>query len=64
MYTVSVGLEHKYTVSTVKEAFELAIDYFKYGAECDIVSELTGEVLLILRDHDLPYVAEAISYAI
>lgn len=64
MYTVKIGCEHSYTVTTVKEAFELAIDYFRHGAECDVISNVTGEVVLILRDHDLPYIAEDICYAI
>lgn len=64
MYTVRIGREHTYTVMTVSEAFELAIDYFRHGAECDVVSEATGEVVMMLRDYDLPHVSKDIRYTL
>lgn len=60
MFTLKIGTEREYVLNTIKEAFELAIDYFKGGAECDIVSNITGEVMLSLRDHDLPYVSSCV----
>ena len=60
MYLVQLGREFTLTVDTIVEAMTIAVGAFKSGWEVDVINTMTGEVMVSLRDAEIPYFSTGI----
>lgn len=65
MYQLNLGMELVTFASTTKDAFEMAVSAYRQGWEVTVVSTVTGEILMMLRDDiSQNYVSNAVVYGI
>ena len=55
MYLVQLGREFILSVDTLVEGMTVAVGAFKSGWEVDVINTMTGEVMVSLRDAEVPY---------
>lgn len=60
MYLVQLGREFVLPVATIVEGMTVAVDAFKSGWEVDVINTMTGEVMVSLRDAEVPYFSTSI----
>ena len=60
MYVVQLGREFMLPVDTLVEGMTVAVDAFKSGWEVDVINTMTGEVMVSLRDAEVPYFSTGI----
>ena len=60
MYLVQLGREFTLRVDTIVEGMSIAVGVFKSGFEVDVVNIMTGEILVSLRDGEVPYFSTSI----
>ena len=60
MYLVQFGREFVLSVDTLGEAMSVAVGAFKLGWEVDVINTMTGEVMISLRDSEVPYFSTSI----
>ena len=60
MYLVQLGREFNLPVVTLIEAMAVAVNAFKVGWEVDVINTMTGEVMVSLRDGEVPYFSTSI----
>ena len=60
MYLVQLGREFTLRVDTIVEGMSIAVGVFKSGWEVDIVNSMTGEIMVSLRDGEVPYFSTGI----
>lgn len=60
MYLVQLGREFTLRVDTIVEGMSIAVGVFKSGWEVDVVNTMTGEILVSLRDGEVPYFSTSI----
>ena len=60
MYLVQLGREINLPVDTLIEGMAVAVNAFKRGWEVDVINVTTGEVMLSLRDGEMPYFSTSI----
>ena len=60
MYLVQLGREFNLPVVTLIEAMAAAVNAFKVGWEVDVINTMTGEVMVSLRDGEVPYFSTSI----
>ena len=60
MYLVQLGREINLPVDTLVEGMAVAVNAFKRGWEVDVINVTTGEVMLSLRDGEVPYFSTSI----
>ena len=60
MYLVQLGREFVLPVDTIVEGITVAVGAFKSGWEVDVINTMTGEVMVSLRDADVPYFSTGI----
>lgn len=63
MYEIQIKGLGNFPLNTIKEAFEFAIFNYQLGFEVDVVSTITGEVVMILDKYNI-YVAQSIHYSL
>lgn len=64
MYLVQLGREFVLPMDTIVEGMTVAVDAFKSGWEVDVINSTTGEVMVSLRDGEVPYFSSSIHEAI
>ena len=60
MYVVQLGREFTLPVDTLVEGMIVAVGAFKSGWEVDVINTMTGEVMVSLRDGEIPYFSTGI----
>lgn len=60
MYLVQLGREFVLPIDTLVEGMTVAVGAFKSGWEVDIINTMTGEVMVSLRDGEVPYFSTSI----
>ena len=60
MYLVQLGREFILPVDTLVEGMSVAVGAFKSGWEVDVINTMTGEVMVSLRDGEIPYFSTGI----
>ena len=60
MYLVQLGREFNLPVATLIEGMAAAVNAFKIGWEVDVINTMTGEVMVSLRDGEVPYFSTSI----
>ena len=60
MYLVQLGKEFILLVDTIVEGMTVAVEAFKLGWEVDVINTMTGEVMVSLRDAEVPYFSTGI----
>ena len=60
MYLVQLGREFTLRVDTIVEGMSIAVGVFKSGWEVGVVNTMTGEILVSLRDGEVPYFSTSI----
>ena len=60
MYVVQLGRKFMLPVDTLVEGMTVAVDAFKSGWEIDVINTMTGEVMVSLRDAEVPYFSTGI----
>ena len=60
MYVVQLGREFMLPVDTLVEGMTVAVGAFKSGWEVDVINTMTGEVMVSLRDGEIPYFSTCI----
>ena len=60
MYVVQLGREFMLPVDTLVEGMTVAVNAFKSGWEVDVINVMTGEVMVSLRDAEIPYFSTGI----
>ena len=60
MYLVQLGREFTLRVDTIVEGMSIAVGVFKSGWEVDVVNSMTGEIMVSLRDGEIPYFSTSI----
>ena len=60
MYVIQLGREFMLPVDTLVEGMTVAIGAFKSGWEVDVINTMTGEVMVSLRDGEIPYFSTSI----
>lgn len=60
MYVVQLGREFMLPVDTLVEGMTVAVNAFKSGWEVDVINAMTGEVMVSLRDAEVPYFSTGI----
>ena len=60
MYLVQLGRELMLPVDTIVKGMAIAISAFKSGWEVDVINVMTGEVIVSLRDAEVPYFSTGI----
>lgn len=60
MYLVQLGREFVLPMDTIVEGMTVAVDAFKSGWEVDVINSTTGEVMVSLRDGEVPYFSSSI----
>lgn len=60
MYLVQLGREFILPVDTLVEGMTVAVDAFKSGWEVDVINLMTGEIMVSLRDGEVPYFSTSI----
>ena len=60
MYVVRFGREFVLSVDTIVEGMTVAVGAFKSGWEVDVINTMTGEVMVSLRDAEVPYFSTSI----
>ena len=60
MYVVQLGKEFMLPVDTLVEGMTVAVGAFKSGWEVDVINTMTGEVMVSLRDEEVPYFSTGI----
>ena len=60
MYLVQLGREMNLPVDTLVEGMTVAVGAFKSGWEVDVINTMTGEVMVSLRDGEVPYFSTSI----
>ena len=60
MYLVRFGREFVLSVDTIVEGMTVAVGAFKSGWEVDVINTMTGEVMVSLRDAEVPYFSTSI----
>ena len=60
MYSVQLGREFVLPVATIVEGITVAVGALKSGWEVDVINTMTGEVMVSLRDAEVPYFSTSI----
>ena len=60
MYLVRFGREFVLPVDTLGEGMSVAVGAFKLGWEVDIINPATCEIMVSLRDSEVPYFSTSI----
>ena len=60
MYLVQLGRDFVLPMDTIVEGIIVAVNAFKSGWEVDVINSTTGEVMVSLRDWEVPYFASSI----
>ena len=60
MYLVRFGKEFVLPVDTLGKGMSVAVGAFKSGWEVDVINTMTGEVMVSLRDAEVPYFSTGI----
>ena len=60
MYLVRLGREFLLPTDSLVEGMAIAVDAFKHDWEVDVINSTTGEVMLSLRDSEMPYFSTSI----
>ena len=60
MYLVQLGREFVLPVARIVEGITVAVGAFKSGCEVDVINTMTGEVMVSLRDAEVPYFSTSI----
>lgn len=60
MYLVRFGREFVLPVDTLREAMSVAVSAFKLGWEVDVINLSTCEIMVSLRDSEVPYFSTSI----
>ena len=60
MYLVQLGRDFVLPMDTIVEGMTVAVNAFKSGWEVDIINSTTGEVMVSLRDGEVPYFSSSI----
>ena len=60
MYLVQIGREFVLPVETLGEGMSAAVGAFKLGWEVDVINSLTCEIMVSLRDSEVPYFSTSI----
>ena len=60
MYLVRFGKEFVLPVDTLRKGMSVAVGAFKSGWEVDVINTMTGEVMVSLRDAEVPYFSTGI----
>ena len=60
MYLVQLGRDFVLPMDTIVEGMTVAVDAFKSGWEVDVINTMTGEVMVSLRDAEVPYFSTSI----
>ena len=60
MYLVQLGREFVLPMDTIVGGMTVAVDAFKSGWEVDVINSTTGEVMVSLRDGEVPYFSSSI----
>ena len=60
MYVVQLGRKFMLPVDTLVEGMTVAVGAFKSGWEVDVINTMTGEVMVSLRDAEIPYFSTSI----
>ena len=60
MYVVQLGREFMLPVDTLVEGMTVAVGAFKSGWEVNVINTMTGEVMVSLRDGEIPYFSTGI----
>lgn len=60
MYLVQLGREFILPVDTLVEGMTVAVGAFKSGWEVDVINSMTGEIMVSLRDGEVPYFSTSI----
>ena len=60
MYLVQLGRDFVLPMDTIVEGMTVAVDAFKSGWEVDVINSTTGEVMVSLRDGEVPYFSSSI----
>ena len=60
MYLVQLGKDFVLPMDTIVEGMTVAVNAFKSGWEVDVINSTTGEVMVSLRDGEVPYFASSI----
>lgn len=60
MYLVQLGREFVLPTETIVEGMTVAVGAFKSGWEVDVINSMTGEVMVSLRDGEVPYFSTSI----
>ena len=60
MYLVQLGREFILSVDTIVEGMTIAVSAFKSGWEVDVINTMIGEVMVSLRDSEVPYFSTSI----
>lgn len=60
MYLVKLEREYNLPVDTFIEGLTVAVGAYKLGWKVDLVNTMTGEILVSLRDGEIPYFSTSI----
>ena len=60
MSLVQLGREFILPVDTLVEGMTVAVGAFKSGWEVDVINPMTGEIMVSLRDAEVPYFSTSI----
>ena len=60
MYVVQLGREFMLPIDTLVEGMTVAVSAFKSGWEVDVINTMTGEVMVSLRDAEVPHFSTSI----
>ena len=60
MYLVQLGREFTLSVDTIVKGMTIAVSAFKSGWEVDVINTMTDEVMVHLRDTEIPYFSTSI----
>lgn len=60
MYLINFGREYSIITNSLTQAIMLAVYAFKNEWEVDVINTLTGEVMVDLRDNEIPYFSSSI----
>ena len=60
MYLVQLGREFDLPVDSLVEGMTVAVGAFTSGWEVDVINTMTGEVMVSLRDAEVPYFSTGI----
>ena len=60
MYLVQLGKEFILPADTIVEGMTVAVGAFKSGWEVDVINSMTGEIMVSLRDGEVPYFSTSI----